>query len=107
MAESATQRIPYTDRDRAWDAVADGAVTSTPEHWNCFVDSVLAAIEFARAALHSAVWAHTRGEKWDWFYSPPGRVEDKYERWGDGHPYTYDIESDAELMEAMMRDHAS
>nr|WP_314841468.1 hypothetical protein [uncultured Microbacterium sp.] len=41
--------------------------------------------------MESAVWAHARGEEWDWPYAIPGRVEDKYELWGDQHPLTYDI----------------
>ncbi len=58
---------------------------------NCFVDSTLAGLSFAIAAVESAVWAHARGEEWDWPYAIPGRVEDKYELWGDQHPLTYDI----------------
>lgn len=91
LAEFAVQRIPYTDRDQRWDAVSGDGVTSTRHLWNCFVDSVLAAVNFAHAAIESAVWAHARGVEWDWRYAPPGRVEDKYEEWGDRHPLTSDI----------------
>ncbi|MBT2486497.1 MULTISPECIES: hypothetical protein [unclassified Microbacterium] len=89
------QRVLYTDRDRAWDEAGDGP-TSDQRYWSAFVDSVIAAVNFARAAVNSAVWAHARGEEWIWSYSPPGRVEAKYELWGDGHPNTYDSEADFE-----------
>nr|WP_314841467.1 hypothetical protein [uncultured Microbacterium sp.] len=32
LAEFSIQRIPYTDRDREWDAVSHGGVTSTREN---------------------------------------------------------------------------
>lgn len=89
LAEFATQRIPYTDRDRAWDAVSNGKVTSNPDLWNCFVDSTLEAERFATNAVEHAVWAHAREEGWDWPHPVPGRVEDKYKRWGDDHPLAH------------------
>lgn len=90
LAEFSTQRIAYTDRDRKWDALLGGGPTSDRNRWSCFVDSVLAAVDFARAALESAVWAHARGDEWSWVHRVPGRVEYKYDLWGDGHPNTYD-----------------
>lgn len=101
LAPFSTQRVCHTDRDREWDETGGGP-TSTQQNWSAFVDSVIAAVNFARAALESAVWAHARGEEWTWPYSPPGRVEAKYELWGDGHPNTYDPEGDYELYMEML-----
>lgn len=97
LATFANQRIPYTDRDRKWDDVLGGGPTSDRNRWSGFVDSVLAAVDFAQAALESAVWAHARGEEWSWPYTPPDRVEKKYELWGDDHPRTYDLETEYEV----------
>lgn len=91
LAPFSAQRVPYTDRDREWDKTGGGP-TSDQRNWSAFVDSVIVAVNFARAAVKSAVWAHARGEEWSWSYSPPGRVEAKYELWGDGHPNTFDPE---------------
>ncbi|WP_431791103.1 hypothetical protein [Microbacterium paraoxydans] len=94
LATFSTQRISYTARDRSWDEESGGWPTSNRDRWSAFVDSVLAAIDFARAALETAVWAHARGEDWSWPSFPPGRIETKYELWGDGHPNRYDPEED-------------
>ncbi|MFJ3473452.1 hypothetical protein ACIPJ1_10995 [Microbacterium maritypicum] len=102
LAGFSTQRIPYTDRDREWDAVSGGGVTSYREHWNCFVDSVLAAINFARAVLESAVWAQANGDDWDWRLPVPRRCEDKYEMWGHAHPLKYDMFHNPAAMEAVL-----
>lgn len=96
LATLSTQRVFYTARDREWDKAGGGGPTSDRNRWSGFVDSVIAAVDFARAALETAVWAHARDEEWHWPYSPPGRVEDKYELWGDGHPNFYDPEEDYE-----------
>ncbi|WP_417503829.1 hypothetical protein [Microbacterium sp.] len=95
LAPFSMQCVLYTDRDREWDQPGDGP-TSDQRYWSAFVDSVIAAVNFARAAVKSAVWAHARGDEWSWSYSPPGRVEAKYELWGDKHPNTYDPEDDYE-----------
>ncbi|MFJ4175374.1 hypothetical protein [Microbacterium sp. NPDC089696] len=92
LAVFAVQRVPYTERDRAWDSVS--GPTSDYLKWSGFVDSVLAAANFARAAVESAVWAHARGEEWTWSWPVPGRDDKKYELWGDGHPNAYDPEDD-------------
>ncbi len=84
LATFSTQRIFYTARDREWDEAGGSGPTSDRNRWSAFVDSVIAAVDFARAALETAVWAHARGEEWNWPYSPPGRVEDKYELWVTG-----------------------
>lgn len=94
LATFATQRVRYTERDREWDSM--GGPTSDHRYWSGFVDSVIAATNFARAALESAVWSHARGEQWSWGYSPPGRVEAKYELWGDSHPNLYDADAEYE-----------
>lgn len=106
LAEFATQHIPYTDRDREWDSVSNGGVTSNSDLRNCFVDSMLEAISFATNAVEHAVWAHARGEEWDWPYPVPGRVEAKYERWGDNHPLTYNYWDD-EYVEAPVAEHGA
>ncbi|MCR2800234.1 hypothetical protein QNO21_13975 [Microbacterium sp. zg-Y818] len=85
LAEFAAQRIPYTERDRDWDARLGGP-TSDRRFQSAFVDSVIAAVDFASAALESAVWAHARGREWTWPHSAPGRDESKYDDWGTDHP---------------------
>ncbi len=107
LAKFATQHMPYTDRDREWDAVSHGGVTSNSDLWNCFVDSTLAAESFAERAVEHAVWAHARGEEWDWPYPVPGRVENKYEHWGDQHPLTYDFGNEPAALKAVAEDHRS
>lgn len=94
LAALVVQRVPYTERDREWDLVS--GPTSDQRCWSGFVDSVLAAVNFARAAVESAVWAHARGEDWSWSWAAPGRDETKYELWGDGHPNSYDPDYDYE-----------
>lgn len=66
------------------------------------MDSVLAATNFARAALESAVWAQANGDDWDWRLPVPGRYEDKYEMWGHRHPLTYDMFRDPTAMETVL-----
>lgn len=98
----AVQRVTYTDRDREWDAVS--GATPDSDHWSAFVDSVNAAVDFARAALKSAVWAHARGEEWTWNHAVPGRVEVKYDIWGDGHP-NFVILAQVEGYEEHLKEH--
>lgn len=98
----AVQRVTYTDRDREWDAVS-GATTDC-DRWSAFVDSVNAAVDFARAALKSAVWAHARGEEWTWIHAVPGRVDAKYDIWGDEHP-NFVILASQEDYNVLLKDH--